>query len=162
MTLLPGDFVSLRPDGELDKVLVEVEGQACAHIPDRLLQRSSVLQNLTITTGTASLPFPVSWLEIWSQYVDGCSTVDWLVRALKVRLLSHYYTADQTVATKNITVCYVCACIRAAYAITCGMLYLAANDRSSCTRLVSTYTSLIHVPAGVWIVHTSATYVLHL
>ena len=88
MTLLPADFVSLRPDGVSDKVLVEVEGQACAHIPDHLLQRSSVLQNLHSTTGSAPLPFPVSWLEIWSQYVDGCSTVDWLVRALKVRLLS--------------------------------------------------------------------------
>jgi hypothetical protein len=84
MTLLPGDRVFLRPDGISDKVLVEIDGHTCCHIPDQLLRRSSVLQNLHSTTGSAHLPFPVSWLEIWSQYVDGCSAVDWLVRVMKV------------------------------------------------------------------------------
>lgn len=85
MTLLAGDRVTLRPDGASDKVLVDVDGKSCTHIPQHLMQRSSVLQDLHTTSGSAPLPFPASWLETWSQYVDGASTVDWLVRAMKVR-----------------------------------------------------------------------------
>eukprot|EP00892_Ulva_mutabilis_P003287 jgi/Ulvmu1/132/UM001_0136.1 len=95
MTVFPTCNLQLSPDPASESLLIEWNwrGRSLA-VPEHLLARSTVLESLrTATEGSATMPFPLGCLEIYSQFVTGLGPIDWLLNAMKV---AHFLRDQRT------------------------------------------------------------------